>query len=328
MPRQQPDAIGLAVARAAQEAASEATVILFGSRARGDHRPDSDVDLLVIVDEGVSAVWSRGYGAASRAALDKLKECPGRFGVDVIPITRESFAYCRQARNHIAAQALRDGVIMNDDEFDDLCDDYDDNYPPGWPDIRQRLINARRWLGTMNHNIDTRLDDQEAIGFMAQQAVENVLKGWISAIDCEYRNIHHILELAEVLQDNLPEDSSPARAELDALVEWIFLSEEKRAALGLRAHDPRDWLSLYAVMYRYGGAKHRLNAVGYRELQQRITQAVTAFVTEIHCTTGTGAGRFGQWQVREMTQQDIMAAAFENWHPPNKRASRRYATRN
>lgn len=43
-----PDAIGLAAAQAAQTAVAPDTVILFGSRARGDHRPDSDVDLLVI----------------------------------------------------------------------------------------------------------------------------------------------------------------------------------------------------------------------------------------------------------------------------------------
>ena len=43
-----PDPVGLAVALAAQKAVEPNTVILFGSRARGDHRPESDVDLLVI----------------------------------------------------------------------------------------------------------------------------------------------------------------------------------------------------------------------------------------------------------------------------------------
>ena len=60
-----PDAIGLAVARAAQEAARPAVVILFGSRARGDWREDSDVDLLVITEEA-DGRFARGiaYGAA------------------------------------------------------------------------------------------------------------------------------------------------------------------------------------------------------------------------------------------------------------------------
>ena len=114
-------------------------------------------------------------------------------------VTRETLAHRRRARNHIAAQALRDGVIMNEDDFNDLGDEFDDGYPSGWPDIRQRLINANLRLGSFNHIINTGLDDQELIGFTAQQAVENALKGWISAIDCEYRNIHHILELAEVI---------------------------------------------------------------------------------------------------------------------------------
>ncbi len=288
MGREHADPIGLAVARAAQEASPDATVILFGSRARGDHRPDSDVDLLVIVDEGVSAVRSHGYGAASNAAFRKLKECPGKFGVDVIPITRESFGHCRRARNHIAAQALRDGVIMNDDDFDDLIDEYDDGYPADWPDIRQRLINARRWLGSLNHNIDTGLDDQELIGFIAQQAGENALKGWISAIDCEYRNIHRIHELADILVDNVAEHSSSAREELDALVEFVTLPPEQLE--GLRDHEARDWLTQYAVDYRYGGAQHRLGPAGYLELQERIDRAVNAFVTEVFRITGTGPG--------------------------------------
>ena len=192
MGRQEADAIGLAVARAAQEAAPEATVILFGSRARGDHRPDSDVDLMVIADTDDRMVLRAIQGTADRAAYRKLREFPVKFGYDVIGMTRERFDYCRRARNHVAAQALRDGVIMNDDEFDDLGDEFEDGYPAGWPDIRQRLINARLRLGSLNRMIDMAFEDQDLIGFVAQQAVENALKGWISAIDCEYTNIHRI----------------------------------------------------------------------------------------------------------------------------------------
>ena len=247
------------------------------------------MDLLVVVNEGANAVRSHGYGAASNAALRKLREYPGKFGVDVIPITRERFGYCRRARNHIAAQALRDGVIMNDDGFRDLCDkDIDDEYVPGWPDIRQRLINANLRLNSLSRMVDDAFDDQDLVGFVAQQAVENALKGWISAIDCQYRNIHHILELAAIIMDNVPEGSSPARDELDALAEWIALSQTQRSELGLQERDPKDWLSLYAVMYRYGGAEYELDAPGYRELQQRIGRAVTAIVEETFRLTGTG----------------------------------------
>lgn len=44
-----------------------ATVILYGSRARGDARPDSDYDLLVLVEEPPSVqieerIWDRVFG--------------------------------------------------------------------------------------------------------------------------------------------------------------------------------------------------------------------------------------------------------------------------
>ena len=288
MGREQADPIGLAVARAAQEAVPEATVILFGSRARGDHRPDSDVDLLVVWDDTLPRPGPRSKAEADAARREFFQRL-GNVGLDNISMTRRQFGYCRRARNHIAAQALRDGVIMNDDDFSDLCDeDFDDGHHVGWPDIRQRLINARRWLGSLNHNIDTGNDDQELIGFMAQQAVENALKGWISAIDRDYTNIHRIHVLADIVLDNTAEGSSPARDELDGLVEFITLTPEQLARQ--QPNEPRDWLTGYAVAYRYGGAEHELDAAGYRELQERIGQAVTAFVEEIFRITGTGPG--------------------------------------
>lgn len=290
MGREQADPFGLMIATVAQESDPSVTVILFGSRARGDHRPDSDVDLLVVWDDTLPRPAPRSK-AESDAARHEFFQRLGNVGLDNISMTRRQFGYCRRARNHIAAQALRDGVIMNDDDFSDLCDeDFDDGYHVGWPDIRQRLINARRWLGSMNHNIDTGNHDQELIGFAAQQAVENALKGWISALDCEYRNIHHLKELADIVLDNTDEGSSPARAELEALVEYTALTEAQRAALRLNDREPHDWLSLYAVLYRYGGVERRLDLAGYRDLQERITRAVTAFVDEAFRITGTGAG--------------------------------------
>ena len=279
----QADGIGLAVARAAQAAAPEATVILFGSRARGDHRAGSDVDLLVIADDRPTLLGVKGD--VSKAAYRKLKEVGGRFGVDVIGLTRERFNYCRRARNHIAAQAIRDGVIMNEECFDDWLPD-DDGYPDDWPDTRQRIRNARRWQGSMNHSIATGLDDQELIGFIAQQGVENALKGWISAIDCEYHNIHSIDRLADILMDNVPEHSSAARDALDGLMAYITFPPEQLARR--RPYESRDWLTEYAVTYRYGGAEHRLDAAGYRELAAQINRAIDAVVEQIYLITGTG----------------------------------------
>src|SRR5436189_289097 len=41
------------IVRRVVEAAEPQKIVLFGSRARGDHRPDSDIDLLIIKDSNI-----------------------------------------------------------------------------------------------------------------------------------------------------------------------------------------------------------------------------------------------------------------------------------
>jgi hypothetical protein len=67
LPEQRPDAraIARAVARDLRELYGERLkhVILFGSRARGDADPESDIDLLVVLDEAHRAA-GRSTGCA------------------------------------------------------------------------------------------------------------------------------------------------------------------------------------------------------------------------------------------------------------------------
>jgi predicted nucleotidyltransferase len=49
-------------------------VALFGSRARGDHTPLSDWDLLAVVESGDYRVEHRGVGQVVWLPLDKLEE--------------------------------------------------------------------------------------------------------------------------------------------------------------------------------------------------------------------------------------------------------------
>ena len=68
-----PCATALAAAQAAQDAVAPDTVILFGSRARGDHCPDSDIDLLVIHQkhEALNAVHRAKTAARARIGADR-----------------------------------------------------------------------------------------------------------------------------------------------------------------------------------------------------------------------------------------------------------------
>jgi len=70
----QPDPIGLAVVRILALRLREAygerlrDVLLFGSRARGDHEPDSDVDVLIVLDR------IDGYGRDLRLSSEAVSD--------------------------------------------------------------------------------------------------------------------------------------------------------------------------------------------------------------------------------------------------------------
>lgn len=137
----------LAAAQAAQEAVVPDTVILFGSRARGDYRPNSDIDLLVIHQhhEALNAVHRAKAAARARIGADQ----PDPPIVRITAISRENFRYACRAENHVAGQALRDGVAMSTENLKNNSDQ-EDGYPRSWPDVKERIIIARRDLGYFN----------------------------------------------------------------------------------------------------------------------------------------------------------------------------------
>ncbi len=77
-------------------------IILFGSRARGDHRPDSDIDVLVIMPGQVDAPW--------RLARD-LRAAVGVIGCgkDIIVADQQRIAEEADLHGSIIGMALHEG---------------------------------------------------------------------------------------------------------------------------------------------------------------------------------------------------------------------------
>ena len=199
------------------------SVILFGSRARGDYREDSDIDLLVISDGGMT---KESRMKAQRVATDTARLIYGDyFGADIVWMPLKKYNECRVGINHLAAQAARDGVNMNG-EKEEYEPDPESSFD--WADVRQRVINTDRNLRDMKTMIEGS-GSQETIGFLAQQALENILKGWISAFGAEYGNAHELRKLIGIIRSDSQEYETQAGEEL-------------------------AWLTRYAVEYRYEGA--------------------------------------------------------------------------
>lgn len=83
-------------------------VILFGSRARGDAKQNSDLDLVVV---GANPFES-GRGAHDEEV--RLLRAVARFDVDtdVLVCSRDDFDYWKGTLNHVLARAARDGIVV------------------------------------------------------------------------------------------------------------------------------------------------------------------------------------------------------------------------
>ena len=80
-------------------------VSLFGSRARGDWHPGSDIDLLVVVDDDTSPekVTLRAGVEARRAYHDPA---------DVIPVREETFQRKARIPGTLSRAAFREGIVV------------------------------------------------------------------------------------------------------------------------------------------------------------------------------------------------------------------------
>ena len=83
-------------------------VILYGSYARGDFRPDSDIDVMVLVDtdrEGVSAL--------EKKICDITYDFNDEHGTDIMPVVQSNthFDYWKKA-DMFYRNVEKDGVVI------------------------------------------------------------------------------------------------------------------------------------------------------------------------------------------------------------------------
>ncbi|MEO5351746.1 MAG: nucleotidyltransferase domain-containing protein [Magnetococcus sp. XQGC-1] len=83
-------------------------IILFGSHARGDAQPESDVDLLVITAETYGPQNSR------RKAMARLWQLLADIPVskDIVLFSNAEVAQWCTAKNHVIARAMREGRVL------------------------------------------------------------------------------------------------------------------------------------------------------------------------------------------------------------------------
>ena len=81
-------------------------IILFGSQARHDATEDSDIDIMVIVDQ------LKDKEAETMALYRSLWE--QKIYADVVLVSQEHFDYWKDTTNHICNEAFLDGRMLYD----------------------------------------------------------------------------------------------------------------------------------------------------------------------------------------------------------------------
>ena len=83
-------------------------IILFGSRATGSVREDSDVDLLVVESEPFNE------GRSRRRESARIWKALSRFDIpkDILLYSADEVTQWKDSLNHIIARALREGTTV------------------------------------------------------------------------------------------------------------------------------------------------------------------------------------------------------------------------
>ncbi|MEM5820945.1 MAG: nucleotidyltransferase domain-containing protein [Candidatus Aenigmatarchaeota archaeon] len=79
-------------------------IILFGSRARGDYREDSDYDLLIVTKEKLDSKKKFDFW------YEIYKKIP--FPADIIISSKETFEKFKESKGFIYSYAISEGIML------------------------------------------------------------------------------------------------------------------------------------------------------------------------------------------------------------------------
>jgi HEPN domain-containing protein/predicted nucleotidyltransferase len=186
-------------------------VYLFGSRARGDARADSDIDLLIIDHKPF------GPGHSRFQECNRVYRALSSFHVpkDIRLYSSEEFIKWRHSLNHVIGRCYREGKLLYARPWICLSADalpqatlLSEPYAQGSCSVndtehaRMLLRMAEQDLAALKAMGDVVVFADEIFGFHAQQAIEKSLKAWLAFLHLEYPLTYDLSALLALLEQH------------------------------------------------------------------------------------------------------------------------------
>ena len=109
------DPLAVATARELAALIPNETVILFGSRARGDHRPDSDIDTFLLDHQATAQSRVNELHETAQELADRIYDGMTVPHAQVLPMKPAKYQRQKRSRNYLPARAATDGIIAAPD---------------------------------------------------------------------------------------------------------------------------------------------------------------------------------------------------------------------
>ena len=200
------DRRALEIARQIHRISGASRTILFGSRARGDYRHDSDVDVLVIKEASQDEAWLENLRQQARNM--QKAQMPQASGIDVLCMTETEFLRASRFRNNLANSIAKHGCPAMPDEPIRRPDPHEER--TDWQDVRDRLQDATDAAGDLQLALEAgyvaRMSDK-GVGRAGQTALENIYKALLGSHGFSYpttgRDGHNLRLLIQQIRRDL-----------------------------------------------------------------------------------------------------------------------------